>query len=457
MNTVGFKTGGFGGFGARAKAGAAASDAGTGPVAAAGAAAATEATADAQAQGGGQEGSQQGAAGGPPMDGPLLQDGPDEAPPAREPWDTQANGAQPAAQALTQAPSHEATPAATTALATQAQGPSGTGLVRWEVGGLSIDLGELGIDVSRPLSALNDNGAMEHLGFALPLVKVEYLKTQEAIDAKRVEGFWTNVVTGEQKKELDVMLVLMSYQRIYQAAYDPDAKEQAPPICRSLDGKTGLGSAEANIPEGQACATCRYSRWTTKKDEKGKERRTQPCGDTFALLLHEADWGPIVWFVRRTGIPPFRKFNGAFGAKVLQIRGARLRDGHEDVPVVNLLGRFALGTQKTPTHYLPVFGSVEAAAEDRIVEVAQALPLYVAIRDRLKSVDIELPVDEEPEDGTAAGAGQGSSQGAPAGGGGLGGGGWAGRGTDTPPQGGQPAQGSGQSRLGGSAFARQGR
>jgi hypothetical protein len=318
----------------------------------------------------------------------------------------------------------------------------------WEVGGFALDLVELGIDARNPLSALNDNDAMEHLGFALPLVKIEYLKTQEAIDAKRIEGYWTNATTGAQKQVLDVVLVLMSFQRIYQAAYDPDAKEQAPPICRSLDGAHGLGSAEAKIPEGQTCATCRFARWTTKVDERGKERRTQPCSATFALILHEEEWGPIVWFVRKTGIPPFRKFHGAFNAKVMQFNGMRANEGLEHIPLVNLLGRFTLSTQKTPTHYLPVFGPAQSTQDDRIVEIAQALPLYAAIRDRLKSVDVELPVDEEPEDGAAPGAGQGSSQGAS-------GGSWGGRGTDAPPQGAQPGQG--QSRLGGSAFARQGR
>lgn len=441
MSDMGFRSGGFRGFGARQGA--------------AGAAAATVATTEVQGQGTllpAAESPQQVVAA-----TPRTSESAEEPPHSLETeTGTQAPAqlapqAAPKAVLSTPAPQASAPPTTSTALAVVTQDAPSGGLVRWSVGGLSIDLGELGIDVTRPLSALNDNDAMKHLGVALPLVKIEYLKTQEAIDARRIEGYWTSH-TGEQKQVLDVVLVLMSFQRMYQAAYDPDAKEQARPICRSLDGVHGVGSQKAGIQEGQTCATCRYSKWTTVRDERGKERRTQPCADTFALLLHERDWGPIMWFVRRTGIPLFRKFNGTLGAKAMQIRGARLRGDAPDVPVVNLLGRFTLATQKTPTHFLPVFGSVEATDEERIVEIAQALPLYVALRERLKSVDIDLPVDDEPEEHPADDGGRQANGASTSGG-------WGNRGTETPSASQQQQGGAtgAPSRLAGSAFSRQGR
>ena len=206
----------------------------------------------------------------------------------------------------------------------------GEALARLHDEGLGGDFGLMGI-----------NDADEHLGAQMPRLQIVQKAEQLADEAGRpcgVPGHLVHAITGEMRQTVQATLVAQKFSRQWLDAYDGGGLRV---ICASSDGRAADWDPERSSdprrmpPEGTPCATCPHGKW------RGQE--PPECSELYTLLLwlHESE-EPVCFFIRKTGIKPWR-------AAVQQIKmgGFRARSklaGAESVPP-NLLVAFVLSAE----------------------------------------------------------------------------------------------------------------
>lgn len=260
------------------------------------------------------------------------------------------------------------------------------------------------------------------MGRSTPTVAILYptspiLDEHPELKGQLVPGQFVHTGTMEQKAELDLVMAYVVPQRTAFPKFKPG--DDRPPICVSLDGERGEGSAEfdgsepgttilANdgvhsgtfdIEPGRACATCQWSQWTGPRGD-----RTKPaCASSWRVIAYEAEWGPIVFTVRGTSVKPFKAFRDALASRSAGARAKlRLR-----VPST-LCVTWTMGIQPVDNYYVlaPRVDSIEPIAPDRLAEVVNSKQLLDAIRDLVRTRDAaaEEAVDVAAEGSTATGA-----------------------------------------------------
>lgn len=276
------------------------------------------------------------------------------------------------------------------------------------IGGESYDLAAFGLMAdtiaNNPLAMLD---SLNTLGQSVPWVVIEQKPSKEAVDNGRIAGLWTHAATGEQKDALDLVLVTTLAQRSFRLPFDPNAEQQKPPVCRSLDGVRGCGSGMFDvdfggrnpfaIPSGRLCEKCEFSQWKT---DPATRKRSQACGDIHVLICHEVEWGPIAIPIRRTGIPPLRKAKNAWFPTMQRVMAQRAKAKKPAVPA-NLVVHFPAKLEKkgtANTYYVPAFGTVNEIDENRLTDILLAADLFGALREQIMHDDSLDQVDNgDPE------------------------------------------------------------
>ena len=95
------------------------------------------------------------------------------------------------------------------------------------------------------------------------------------------------------------------------SAYWPEGAEydeNVPPLCSSVDGKTGIGEP------GGACAVCALNKYGTGVDAKGNPSKGKACKNMRQLyILRSGEYLPILLSLPPTSLRPFNDFmNMAF-------------------------------------------------------------------------------------------------------------------------------------------------
>ncbi len=89
-------------------------------------------------------------------------------------------------------------------------------------------------------------------------------------------------------------------------AYWPMKKEggeNVPPVCSSLDGKTGIG-----LPGG-ACAQCPFNKYETATDSQGNATKGKACKNMKHLyIIRDGDSMPILFSLPPTSLSSFKEF-----------------------------------------------------------------------------------------------------------------------------------------------------
>ncbi len=89
-------------------------------------------------------------------------------------------------------------------------------------------------------------------------------------------------------------------------AYWPMKKEggeNVPPVCSSLDGKTGIG-----LPGG-ACAQCPFNKYETATDSQGNATKGKACKNMKHLyIVRDGDSMPILFSLPPTSLSSFKEF-----------------------------------------------------------------------------------------------------------------------------------------------------
>lgn len=235
------------------------------------------------------------------------------------------------------------------------------------------------------LVSLND--ADRQLGSQMP--RVALVQKPEQVDGDEGRpGAYIHLVTGEQMDAPAVSLLAQKFSRQYLSAY---TGEGIAVVCASTDGRERdwpddrSSDPGAAPPMGQQCATCPHARWSGKTAPK--------CSELFSLLLflHES-LEPVVYFVRRTGIKPWR-------AAFQRVRLAGLRAARPAGLPGHLAVQCTMGSDKVvksgKSWYEPRFFDFKAIANHetlaRLVECAAAVAPQFA-----RSTAEELGADLDP-------------------------------------------------------------
>lgn len=125
-------------------------------------------------------------------------------------------------------------------------------------------------------------------------------------------GEFFDEATGQSYKELDLLLVSISTNRAWLAAYDPNAEQQTV-FCRSRNGVKPdaefleARAAELGIPADKvACAICPHGRWVDKQID---------CADSYRLIAWMPDGTPRIIDARGTSAGPAKKYCQGFQVK----------------------------------------------------------------------------------------------------------------------------------------------
>jgi hypothetical protein len=264
----------------------------------------------------------------------------------------------------------------------------------------------------------------------IPWVSIAQGSTVEARGL--IAGLWAHASTGEQKETLTLQVTGILRQRSLLRKFNPRATEQPAPICFSLDGTTGLGSAAHDaaqplhspgvilpndtshngafaIEAGRNCEACAFAAWSGQS----KAERTKPaCAEALILCGFDADWGPVVLRIKGTGIAPWRAFYARWAT---QARRAIMQLAPVVPDAARELGRdaaplavtFDVGISQRDNYYVPTFGNLRPTGADEYAALAYEYGAIEAIRERI-TTRVEDAHAGDSEAATHAGAGAGA-------------------------------------------------
>lgn len=134
------------------------------------------------------------------------------------------------------------------------------------------------------------------------------------------DGVFEHSLSREKFEKLDCVILGLVRQRILWPAEMGD--EKSPPLCRSLDFKTGTPSADfplsaagiKTLPAVINCENCKLKEWDTHPQGK------RPwCGEQwhFSIMVIDAEgnFSPAIWTVRSSGITPAKGYMSSFLTK----------------------------------------------------------------------------------------------------------------------------------------------
>lgn len=246
-------------------------------------------------------------------------------------------------------------------------------------------------------------GDLMRMGVSLPRVAISYLSSKRIKDLGVPEGLWTHLSTGAQKETLDVLYIESVHNRRFAVKYDNKAEEQEIAICESFDGCAGTGSAEFDelhpdrmaihmlgndktyqglfgIPEENGCKSCPWSQWVGR----GRSQIKPACADLFHLVLHEAEWGPIVVTMKGMAVAPTKAWRDAYwpALPAYLFRWSKQHNGAR-VPA-KLLAQFTIGRVKKEQYYVPVYGPLKMVDDERLAMVLSMRDGFDTLIERLR-------------------------------------------------------------------------
>lgn len=233
---------------------------------------------------------------------------------------------------------------------------------------------------------------------SLPMVKIEYMASQDAKDAKFKKGLLS--IAGERQVEsLDFVLLGARYMGnvMYPEKFDVDNK----PLCVSdIDGYGPIGGeGMIDIPTCNDCGRSDMSWMRSHFDEKGKAEKP-PCAKVNALLGYSCeDEFPFIMRVsRRARTVQFKALRTALKRKVMKAHpGAQ----------VNWCFKIRLTVEAYDTYYVPVFTILdemlsidEAKQMAKIWEVAHPLFFGATMEQVMddNTVESDAPKDQDYTD-----------------------------------------------------------
>lgn len=252
-----------------------------------------------------------------------------------------------------------------------------------------------------------------HLKDAIPRVTIVSATSKGFAEHGWTAGLWTHRGTGEQKPELRLVFVHAVESRAMRVKYVPGAAEQSPPVCVSLDARTGLGSHEADsvlkvtsatslssgythvgpfqIDEGTACERCKWAQWS---GGRGPSRQKPSCGDEYTIVGVDADWGPVAVTFRSTGIAPLRRFKGFAQHRWLQWKAEAAKANPSLMRAPSqwfgtaIIGAELVQRQGTVPYYVPTFAAVPTPPDAfAFVSDPAVLANLRGLRDQLSTLD----------------------------------------------------------------------
>lgn len=153
------------------------------------------------------------------------------------------------------------------------------------------------------------------------LILINSTKQMGDHDLKTI-GVFFDEATGQTYDELDVLLVSISTNRAWLAAYDPSAEQQTV-YCRSRNGIKPDAefiesrAQELGIPADKvACAICPHSKWHDKQID---------CADSYRLIAWMPDGTPRVIDARGTSAGPAKKYAQGFQVKAKNLFSVRTK------------------------------------------------------------------------------------------------------------------------------------
>lgn len=281
---------------------------------------------------------------------------------------------------------------ATAAVPALRENPAGTALaLPADVGDALAVLDERGLGGDLGLMGIND--ADRQLGAQMPRMQIVQ-KTSQVKDAAGascgVPGHLVHAITQEQRAALACTLLAQKFSRQYLGAYDGEGLKV---VCASSDGRVSdwepeRSSAPSSMPAlGTACATCPHAQW--RRGARGPE--PPRCSELFTLLLwlHETE-EPVVFFVRRTGVRPWRA-----ATQQIKMAGFRARGktpGADKIPP-NLLVSFVLAAEHVERAGMdwwePRFRGFEPAPPSSLPGIIQCTAQLAPQFAGLRSEDLE--------------------------------------------------------------------
>lgn len=131
--------------------------------------------------------------------------------------------------------------------------------------------------------------------------------------------FWS--VPGEDGDDAEKELAGIVLDHYSARAYwpkKPEGSQTTPPLCNSLDAKTGSLPRNKDGEFGD-CATCKWSQFGTAKNDDGSPGRGQACQFKHRVFLLMPERGIFPYMVALSATSASKKYGGSFSTYVVKL------------------------------------------------------------------------------------------------------------------------------------------
>lgn len=187
-----------------------------------------------------------------------------------------------------------------------------------------------------------------------PLIKIAY-ENSKGLPEDCPKGMLFNNLTGEVFEKKLVLLLYATTCNILQHKYDPNAEQQAPIICKSIDGRVPSGGSDPlqgpcrRRRGGQMTNVCPKLQWT---EVPGGKNIPPECNATYVLLLWDLDTDVpcIMGGIKKKAVQEFEALKSHMTYKMHQM----IDPENPQIPP-NLLTPIELSTKVEGIYFLPDF------------------------------------------------------------------------------------------------------